>query len=284
MTSPVSSAPVPRVLTIAGSDSGAGAGVQADLKTFAALGVYGLSAVTAVTAQNTLGVRAVMALPVDLVEAQINVVLEDIGADILKTGMLPNAAIIEAVAECIRASGLRVVVDPVMQAKDGAALLEPAALASLRTTLLPLAEVITPNLPEAAALLGRSIGTLAEMHAAVRALHALGPRHVVLKGGHCVAEPTDVYFDGEHCFELSSQRIQTRHTHGTGCTFAAALAALLARGCPVESAVVEAKTYVTGAIRHAPGLGHGHGPLEHFWRYRQWTARQQDEGGEPVNG
>lgn len=278
MTQAVSPTTMRRALTIAGSDSGAGAGIQADLKTFAALGVYGMSAMTAVTAQNTLGVRAVMALPVALIEGQIDAVLEDIGADVLKVGMLPNSAVIEAVAGRIQAWGLRAVIDPVMHAKDGAALLPPAALAALRSTLLPIAEVLTPNLPEAEALLGRSIKTFEEMKLAARALHDLGARHVVLKGGHRAGPPTDIYYGGERWIELSASRAQTRHTHGTGCTFAAALAALLAHGWPVERAVAGAKTYVTEAIRHAPGLGRGHGPLEHFWQYRQRELEQSEEG------
>jgi hydroxymethylpyrimidine/phosphomethylpyrimidine kinase len=259
---------VPRVLTIAGSDSGAGAGIQADLKTLAALGVYGLTAITAVTAQNTLGVRAALELPTALIAEQIDATLEDIGADVIKTGMLSSPAIIETVAGRIRAWGIRAVVDPVMRAKGGAPLLQPDALAVLRSTLLPLAEVVTPNLPEAEILVGRRIETLEEVRAAARVLHALGPRHIVVKGGHLAADPVDLYFDGQRYLELHAARIQTPHTHGTGCTFASALAAFLARGLIVEQAVREAKAYVTEAIRHAPGLGHGHGPLEHFWQHR----------------
>lgn len=267
--SKISSPSMPRVLSIAGSDSGAGAGIQADLKTFAALGVYGLTAITTVTAQNTLGVRAVLELPVALIAEQIDATMEDIGADIIKTGVLSSSAIIAAVAERIRAWGVRTVVDPVMQAKGGASLLRSDALETLRSTLLPLAEVVTPNLPEAEILVGERIETLEEMRAAARALHALGPRHVIVKGGHLAADPVDLYFDGERFLELHAVRLPTRHTHGTGCTFASALAAFLARGLPVFQAVSEAKAYVTEAIRHAPGLGHGHGPLEHFWQYRQ---------------
>jgi hydroxymethylpyrimidine/phosphomethylpyrimidine kinase len=257
---------IPRVLSIAGSDSGAGAGIQADLKTCAALGVYGLSAITAITAQNTLGVHQVLELPIALVEKQIDAVLEDIGADVLKTGMISSPAMLAAVAGRIRAWDGRVVVDPVMQAKNGVPLLQPAALAILRTTLLPLAEVVTPNLPEAETLLERKISSLEDMREAARALYALGARHVVVKGGHRAAEPVDVYFDGVHTRELYAERIHTRHTHGTGCTFATAIAAFLAHGKPVEQAVADAKAYVTGAIRYAPGLGHGHGPLDHFWQ------------------
>ncbi len=262
---------LPRALTIAGSDSGGGAGIQADLKTFAALGVYGLSALTAITAQNTEGVRAALDLPPALVEAQIDAVLEDIGTDVVKTGMLSNPAIIEAVAGRIRKWGLRVVVDPVMRAKGGACLLQPEAVTTLRTVLLPLAEVVTPNLPEAEVLTGQRIETLNDMRAAARTIHALGPRHVVVKGGHRASESVDVYFDGDHCIEFRAERIETPHTHGTGCTFSAAIAAFLARGLPVEEAVARSKHYVTEAIRHAPGIGHGHGPTAHFWQWEQQT-------------
>lgn len=263
---------MPRALTIAGSDSSAGAGIQADLKTFAALGVYGLSALAAITAQNTLGVRMAEDLAPELVEGQIDAVLEDIGADAAKTGMLSSTVIIEAVAGQVRKWGLRLVVDPVMRAKSGDPLLRPEAVATLRTQLLPLAEVVTPNLLEAEALTGRRIETLDDMRAAASAIFALGPRHVVVKGGHRATEPVDIYFDGQHFLELRAERLQTPHTHGTGCTFSAAITALLARGMPVEEAVAGAKHYITGAIRHAPGLGHGHGPVGHFW---QWEHNEQ---------
>lgn len=256
----------PRALTIAGSDSGAGAGIQADLKTFAALGVYGLSAVTAVTAQNTQGVRAIAVLAPEMVETQIEAVLEDIGANALKTGMLANSAIIQAVARCMQRWQLSLVVDPVMVAKGGDHLLEPEAVEALRTTLLPLALVVTPNLPEAEVLSGLRVQTLEEMYAAARAIHALGPRYVVIKGGHASGKPVDVCFDGERFLELSAERVQTPHTHGTGCTFSAAITAFLARGQRIEEALRNAKTYITGALQHAPGIGHGHGPVEHFWQ------------------
>jgi hydroxymethylpyrimidine/phosphomethylpyrimidine kinase len=260
---------IPRALTIAGSDSGGGAGIQADLKTFAALGVYGLSALTAITAQNTQGVRAVQELPPELVEAQVDAVLEDIGADAAKTGMLSSSAIIEVVARCVSRWKLRLVVDPVMVAKGGDALLQPEAIATLSTVLLPLAEVVTPNLFEAEVLTGRRIETLEDMRAAAQAIFALGPRHVVVKGGHRAADPVDVYFDGNTFAELRAARISTRHTHGTGCTFSAAIAAFMARGLPVDVAVTGAKNYITEAIRHAPGLGNGHGPVGHFWQWQQ---------------
>src|SRR5579859_2889983 len=260
---------VPRALTIAGSDSGGGAGIQADLKTFAALGVYGLSALTAITAQNTLGVSAAYDLPEELVEEQIDAVLEDIGADAVKTGMLSSPAIIEAVVGRVRKWQVRLVVDPVMMAKGGAPLLQPEAVMTLRTQLLPLAEVVTPNIPEAEVITGWHIERSEEMREAARFIHDLGARHIVVKGGHRIVDATDIYFDGQRFVELRAERIETQHTHGTGCTFSAAITALLARGLSVEQAVTGAKEYITGAIRHAPGLGRGHGPTQHFWRYEQ---------------
>jgi len=260
---------IARALTIAGSDSGAGAGIQADLKTFAALGVYGLSALTAITAQNTQGVLAAQDLPPELVEAQIDAVLEDIGADAAKTGMLSSSAIIEVVARCVSRWDLRLVVDPVMVAKGGDPLLQPEAITTLSTVLLPLAEVVTPNLFEAEVLTGQRIETLDDMRAAAQAIRALGPRHVVVKGGHRAADPVDVYFDGKRFAELRAERISTRHTHGAGCTFSAAIAAFMARGLPVDAPITGAKSYITQAIRHAPGLGSGHGPVGHFWQWQQ---------------
>ncbi len=258
---------LPCALTIAGSDSSAGAGIQADLKTFAALWVYGLSAITAITAQNTLGVRAAFELAPTLVEAQIDAVLEDIGAAAAKTGMLASEAIIEVVAHSIMRWKMRLVVDPVMAAKSGDPLLAPTAVAALRRLLLPLAEVVTPNLPEAEILSGQRIETLSDMREAAQVIAALGVPHVVIKGGHRLGEPIDIYFDGARFVELRAERIETRHTHGTGCTFSAAITALLARGLPMDQAVTAAKEYITGAIRHAPGLGQGHGPTEHFWQW-----------------
>lgn len=260
---------VPRALTIAGSDSGGGAGIQADLKTFSALGVYGLSAITAITAQNTEGVRAAVDVAPQMIEEQIDAVMEDIGADAAKTGMLSSAVIVSTVARSVRKWRLHVVVDPVMRSTSGTSLLQPDAAATLCSELLPLAEVVTPNIPEAEVLAGgRHIETLDAMREAAQAIHALGPRHVVVTGGHASGEPVDVYFDGDQFVEFSGERIQTRHTHGTGCTFSAAIAAYLAQGLSVCEAVGEAKLYIINALRHAPGLGHGYGPLEHFWRYK----------------
>lgn len=259
---------VPRTLTIAGSDSGGGAGIQADLKTFSALGVYGMSAITAITAQNTEGVRSAVEIPVRMIEEQIDAIMEDIGVDAAKTGMLSSAAIISTVARCIRKWRLRVVVDPVMRSKGGSPLLQPDAVTTLCSDLLPLAEVVTPNLPEAEVLVGQQLESRAAVRDAARAIYAMGPRHVIIKGGHLEGEPIDVYFDGDQFVELHGERIQTKHTHGTGCTFSAAITAYLAKGLTVREAVAEAKQYVTQAIRCAPGLGHGHGPVEHFWQYK----------------
>ncbi len=267
----------PCALTIAGSDSSAGAGIQADLKTFAALGVYGLSAITAITAQNTQGVQAAYELPTDLIEAQIDAVLEDIGAAAAKTGMLSSAAIIECVARCAAKWRLRLVVDPVMVAKSGDRLLRPEAVDALRERLLPLAEVVTPNLGEAEVLTGIQIKTQAEMRSAAGRIRELGPRYVVVKGGHLVGEPTDILYDGARFYELPGERIETRHTHGTGCTFSAAIASYLARGLETPEAVAAAKRYITEAIRHAPGIGHGHGPTGHFWRWEQLEQQEEEQ-------
>ncbi len=256
----------PTALTIAGSDSGGGAGIQADLKTFAALGVYGTSAITAITAQNTREVRAVAEMDPGIVADQIDAVIEDIGADAAKTGMLSNAPIIEVVAARLRRHGLaRLVVDPVMVAKSGDRLLRAEAVRALCDVLLPLALVVTPNLPEAEALAGRPIGTRDDLEEAARRIAALGPRYVLVKGGHAAGAPTDVLFDGARFCDYPGERLATRHTHGTGCTLSAAIAAHLSLGADVPAAVGAAKRYTTEAIRHAQGIGHGHGPLHHLW-------------------
>lgn len=253
-------------LTIAGSDSGGGAGIQADLKTFHQLGVYGMSAITAVTAQNTLGVAGVYPLPVEAVSLQIREVLRDIGADAVKTGMLFDAAIIQAVAEEIRAFGIsRLVVDPVMVAKGGAKLLQSEAIAALKQYLLPVAEVVTPNLPEAECLTGMQIRTPEEMREGARAIHALGVRNVIMKGGHLEGDViVDMLFDGQAFYEITHGRVPTRHTHGTGCTFSAALAAEMAKGTPLVPAVERANRFIFEAIKTAPQLGQGHGPTNHW--------------------
>jgi hydroxymethylpyrimidine/phosphomethylpyrimidine kinase len=262
--------PVFTAITIAGSDSGGGAGIQADLKTFAALGVYGTSAITAITAQNTIGVIEAMALSADLVTAQIEAIAGDIVIHATKTGMLANAAIVEAVAAAIDELELpNLVVDPVMVAKSGDRLLDEDAVSALRLELLPRALVVTPNIPEAEALCGRSLRSLEDIRTAAKEIRDLGPRAVLIKGGHASgSEVVDVLLDGDDFLEFRTPRIDTTNTHGTGCTFASAITAHLARGAPLASAVEEAQRYVAGAIRHALAIGHGHGPLDHFWNVR----------------
>jgi hydroxymethylpyrimidine/phosphomethylpyrimidine kinase len=257
----------PRALTIAGSDSGGGAGIQADLKTFGAFGVYGASAITAITAQNTLGVCAIHEVPPDIVAAQIDAVLEDIGADAAKTGMLWSAPIIEAVADRLRAhSFAALVVDPVMVAKSGDALLRPEAVQALVELLLPLAAVVTPNAPEATVLSGVEVRDLASAREAARRIHALGPSIVIVKGGHLKGDRSDdLVFDGRSFEVLSGKRIDTPHTHGTGCTFSAAIVACLARRKEPLEAAREARAFLQGAIEHAEPLGAGHGPVNHLW-------------------
>lgn len=249
-------------LTIAGSDSGGGAGIQADLRTFTALGLHGTSAITAITAQNTLGVLAVLALPPEIVAAQIDAVVTDLGADAVKIGMIANAAIAAAVADAVARHRLSpVVLDPVMVAKGGASLLDEAAVGVLRSRLFPLATVVTANVPEAEALTGMSVTDVASARRAAAAMIEAGAQAAIVKGGHLSGDAVDVFFDGATFTELRSTRIATPHTHGTGCTFASAIAAHLALGSSLLDAVRAAKTYVTRAIERAPGLGHGHGPL-----------------------
>ena len=275
---------VARALTIAGSDSGGGAGIQADLKTFAAFGVYGASAITAVTAQNTLAVTDWVAMPLDLVAAQIDAVLTDIGADAVKTGMLANAGVIEVVAAKMREHGVgNLVVDPVMAAKGGHALLEPDAVGCLVRELLPLALVATPNIPEAEMLTNRSIKTLDDVRGAARQIVEMGARSVVVKGGHFddPAVAMDVYFDGQSFHDFTSIRVDTMNTHGTGCTFASAIAASLAKGMAQRDAIALAKSYVTLAIQHAYPIGSGHGPVHHFYRYYQ-PIGQKYRAGRPI--
>ena len=254
-------AAIPRVLIIAGSDSGGGAGIQADLKTISALGAFGMTAITALTAQNTTGVYGMVEMPPEFVVLQIEVCVRDIGCDVVKTGMLSSAALIEVVATKIREHRLDpLVVDPVMIAKSGAPLLKPDAIDALKTKLLPFATVITPNLHEAGALTGREIQTLAQMKEAARAIHGMGPRNVVVKGGHLAGVATDVLFDGSEVTEFHAERVATKNTHGTGCIFASAIAACLARGLSVRDSVATAKEFVTAAIRGGLAIGKGYGP------------------------
>jgi hydroxymethylpyrimidine/phosphomethylpyrimidine kinase len=258
-----------RALTIAGSDSGGGAGVQADLKTFAARGVYGMSAITALTAQNTVGVQGVFEIPPAFVAMQIDSVVSDIRPDAVKTGMLSSAPIIEIVAAKIREYHLvPLVVDPVMVAKSGDPLLRNDARDALMHQLLPLATVITPNLYEARVLSGFEINNLEDMRRTARAIHSMGPQYVVVKGGHLpeTTDAIDLLFDGETFHEFRAPRVQSEHTHGTGCTFASAIAAELAKGNPIAEAVAIAKDYLTQVIRASTqlGIGHGHGPMNHM--------------------
>ena len=272
----------PAVLTIAGSDSGGGAGIQADLKTFAALGVYGTSAITAITAQNTQRVVRVHHLPPDLVAAQIDAVASDISIDAAKTGMLGTAAVIEVVATKVGEYELRpLVVDPVMVASGGEALLEPDAVDTLRERLLPLATVLTPNLAEAETLLGRPFASWDDIREGAKELVALGAGAVVITDAHGIPgmndkrPAVDLLYDGTEFHEFTASRVDTTSTHGTGCTFASAIAAGLAKGDELHGAVAMAKAYVTKALQAAYPVGQGRGPVHHFYRY--WQARAYEK-------
>jgi len=258
-------------LTIAGSDSSGGAGIQADLKTFAAFGLYGVSAITAVTAQSTKGIEATLALPADLVTAQIEAVAGDLTIRATKIGMLSSAAIVEAVTAAIEELDLPlVVVDPVLVSSSGDRLLDEDGVRALCAELLPRARVVTPNIPEAEALSGVRIASMDDAREAARRIHEMGPAAVIVTGGHGTAnaEVVDLLFDGHAFHELRVPRVESRNTHGTGCTYASAVTAGLALGLDLPAAATRAQAYVAGAIRHAPGLGHGRGPLEHFWERR----------------
>jgi hydroxymethylpyrimidine/phosphomethylpyrimidine kinase len=273
---------VAKALTIAGSDSGGGAGIQADLKTFAALGVYGSSVITAVTAQNTQRVSAVHVVPALIVAEQIKAVLSDIGADAIKTGMLANAEIIRAVVTSLQQfPKIPLVVDPVMVAKSGDALLAKEAVRALRDVLVPLAEIVTPNIPEAEVLVEKSLQTEADFITAAEMISKMGARNVIIKGGHRPPRHAesglplvvDLFYDGRQVRSIEGPFIDTPHTHGTGCTFASAIAAGLARGLDPFSAAVEAREYLTEALRWAFPIGHGKSPVHHFHR---WWGRDKD--------
>jgi hydroxymethylpyrimidine/phosphomethylpyrimidine kinase len=258
----------PRALSIAGSDSGGGAGIQADLKTFSALGVFGMTAITAVTVQNTQGVSGYEALSPKTVGDQIRAVVTDIGVDAAKTGMLANAQIVEAVADAVAETTVpNLVVDPVFVSKHGHALLEPDAVDALRSRILPLATLVTPNLHEAAGLAGFEVGSRDLMEDAAEAILAMGPRAVLVKGGHLPGATTadDLFFDGDAMEWIGAERIDTPHTHGTGCTLSSAIASHLARGAPLLEAVRLGKDFVTEAIRHSLALGSGIGPVDQLW-------------------
>jgi len=257
------------VLTIAGSDSSGGAGIQADLKTFAALGVYGTCAITAVTAQDSRGVQAIHEIPPELVAAQIDAVVGDMGVDAVKTGMLANAGIVRVVAERVRRHGLpNLVIDPVLAAKSGDRLLREEALDVLKRELLPLCTVVTPNIPEAEALVGRRLETDEDLERAAQEIAVLGARSVVITGGHASGpEAVDLLYDGRSIRRFSAPRLATRHGRGAGCTFASAIAAWLAQGAAIDEAVARAKEYVTAALEHALALGKGPGPVHHFYQW-----------------
>ncbi|XP_078432663.1 thiamine biosynthesis protein [Wolffia australiana] len=264
---------IPHVLTVAGSDSGAGAGIQADLKACGALGVYCSSVITAVTAQNTLGVQGIHTVPVDSVENQLRSVLSDMEVDVVKTGMLPSVEIIKALCEKLREFRVKaLVVDPVMVSTSGDALATPDTLNALREELLPMADIVTPNLKEASALVGGlSIETVADMFTAARSIHQLGPRSIIVKGGHLPdsLDAIDIFFDGEQFLELRGQRLKTRNTHGTGCTLASSIAAELAKGSSMHEAVKAAKNYVEKALRYSKDIaigGGSQGPFDHFFK------------------
>lgn len=256
---------VPRIITVAGSDSGGGAGIQADLKTIALLGGYGMSAVTALTAQNTQGISSVLELPPEFVDQQMEAVLSDIGADALKTGMLGNSEIIKVVCQKIRKYRLRrVVVDPVMVAKGGTKLLKPGAVETLKRELLPLAQIFVPNIPESEIIVGRKIKDLRGMKEAARLIRQMGAKSVLIKGGHLAGLPVDIFFDGQKFYEFSAPRVSTPHTHGTGCTLAASIAVELAKGASAREAITKAKALISTAIKFSLPLGKGQGPVNPY--------------------
>ncbi len=269
---------VKRVLTIAGSDSGGGAGIQADLKTITVLGGFGMSVITALTAQNTLGVHGIHEVPADFVEKQFDAVATDIGVDAAKTGMLSSSEIMRTVAGKIEEYGIKkLVVDPVMVAKGGAMLIKQEAKKTLATVLLPLAFVITPNIPEAEELTGIKITTVEDMKKAARAINRMGAKNVFLKGGHMSGDALDVLYDGRDFHELISERIDTKNTHGTGCTISAAIATGLAQGMDVFEAVKRAKDYITMAIKYSLCIGGGHGPTNHIaYLFRNGNMPESD--------
>lgn len=275
-----------RVLTIAGSDSGGGAGIQADLKTITVCGGFGMSVVTALTAQNTLGVHGIHDVPPAFVAAQFDAVATDIGIDAAKTGMLSTSEILGVVAEKIRQYAIeKLVVDPVMVAKGGTMLIREEAIRTLIAELVPLAFVVTPNIPEAEAMSGIRIADLSGMKRAARIIREMGAKHVVVKGGHLSGDATDLLYDGHEFTALASPRIATTDTHGTGCTYSAAIATFLGRGMDVPGAVREAKRYITEAIRKAWRLGGGHGPTNHLaplFASGGETAARDPENGETI--
>lgn len=270
-----------KVLSIAGSDCSGGAGIQADLKTFAAHGVYGMSVIVAVVAENTSRVAGVLDVPPEMIEKQIDAVFEDIGADAVKVGMLPQSACMEAVARGIRRYGPKnIVIDPVMAAKDGHLLMRADSMETFIREILPLADLLTPNIPEAEAIAGFPIHSAQDMEAAARRIRQLGAGSVLVKGGHAAGDALDILFDGERFYRFSAERIDTKNTHGTGCTYSSAIASNLALGVSPEEAVKRAKEYITGAIRHSLQIGKGCGPTHHFYDLYQNGLRKGNEKDE----
>ena len=272
---------VKTAMTVAGSDSGGGAGIQADLKTFAALGVHGTSAITALTAQNTVGVAGIFDVSPSFVAEQIDAIASDIGVDAMKTGMLSNAEIIDAVSDRIQHYALaKVVVDPVMVATSGDLLLREDAVDAVKSRMLPLALVVTPNRREAEVLAGIPVATEADVREACKRIFDLGPRHVLVKGGHAIGDAVDWLYDGREMVSMVAPRLTTSNTHGTGCTLSAAIAAHLALGLEVREAVAASKEYITAAIRNAYPLGRGHGPVNHLFALYPYDGEQQRASGE----
>lgn len=268
-------------LTIAGSDSGGGAGIQADLKTFSALGVFGMSAITAITAQNTCGVTNIRELDNEIIEDQIAAVFDDICVDAVKIGMLANQETVCLVARLLKKyQAKNIVVDPVMISKSGIHLLKPEAVDSLKKELFPLANLVTPNLHEAGAIVGFPVQNRTDMEKAAKMIKAMGPQNVLVKGGHLPGDACDLFYDGTSFYAFSNERIYTKNTHGTGCTLSSAIAAGLARSLPLQEAVAAAKKYITIAIRNSLKLGHGVGPTHHF--YELYKLAGYNEQGETL--
>ena len=259
---------IPRVITIAGSDSGGGAGIQADLKTFGANGVYGTSAITAITAQNTVGVQAILGVPLDVIEAQIDSVFTDIGTDAVKIGMLGNPEVVNLISKLLsQIDKVPIVLDPVMIAKSGDQLISDDSISNLKNNLIPLCSILTPNIPEAEVLSGIKISNRDDMIAASSNILKLGPKYLLLKGGHLTGDPVDILFEQEKgmILELPQKRIHTKNTHGTGCTFSSAIAAELAKDVDMKNSVINSQKYVYSAIKSSVEIGKGHGPLNHFF-------------------
>lgn len=268
-----------KVLSIAGSDCSGGAGIQADLKTFSAHGVFGMSVIVSVVAENTSRVIAIQDIAPDMVGKQIDAVFEDIEVDAVKVGMLSTPDCMKEVAAKLNYySPANVVIDPVMYAKNGCPLMEPASIKTLIETIIPLADVLTPNIPEAEKIAGGKIASIADMEDAAKRIYAMGAKAVIVKGGHAVGNALDVLFDGKEIYHFDTVRIDTKNTHGTGCTFSSAIAAQLAKGMSLQNAVEKAKDYVTMAIAHALDIGKGCGPTHHFYHLYQYGLREETDG------